>query len=125
ALDRGDRPALPPRVAALVDRLPPAVDRARRDAHGEDLVARAVRANVLRFCAQVRQQSRLLQKLEDTGRLVVVPAIYDLASGDLEWLDPWAPAAPDAPLPPAPAVETAPQPAPSGPPQPQPAQPVR
>jgi carbonic anhydrase len=129
AVEHGDDPALSPNLRALVDRLAPAVERARREAHGEDLVARAVRANVLRFCAQVRQQSRLLQKLEDAGRFVVVPAIYDLASGDIEWLDPSAPSAPDA-LPAAPAAETAPQPAaaapapgdePFAPPQPQPA----
>jgi carbonic anhydrase len=134
AVEHGDDPALSPNLRALVDRLAPAVERARREAHGEDLAERAVRANVLRFCAQVRQQSRLLQKLEDAGRLVVAPVIYDLASGDLEWLDPSAPPAPDAQLPPAPAAEMAPQPAeptaapddePVGPPQPPPAVPVR
>jgi carbonic anhydrase len=139
AVEHGDDPTLSPNLRALVDRLAPAVERARREARGDDLVARAVRANVLRFCAQVRQQSRLLQKLEDAGRLVVAPAIYDLASGDIEWLDPSAPTpllqqpGREPQLPPAPAGETALRPAdsapapddePLGPPQPQPAAPA-
>lgn len=100
ALAEAARPADPARTEnarALVDRVSPSVD-GRRD----DLRAAAV-ANAVRTAAALRQRSALLQRLEDEGRLLLIPAVYDVATGDVEWLaEPPAPRRPQA----APAGES-------------------
>lgn len=83
ALAEAARPADPARsenTRALVDRVAPSVD-------GRGADARAVAAaNALRTTAALRQRSALLQRLEDEGRLLLIPALYDVATGDVEWL---------------------------------------
>lgn len=113
-------PELPhatPSMRSLLDRLQPAVERARQGGgDGAGLVAAAVRGNVLRTLQLARAQSSLLRGLEQEGRFAMVPAVYDLASGDIEWLkDHGAPAVePAAAMPPAaPMGEGAPTPHPA------------
>lgn len=78
---------LSPHMRALLARLEPSVAQARAEGdRGTDLVARAVRANVLRTVAETRSRSALLRQLEAEGRFAVLPAVYDLATGDLSWL---------------------------------------
>ena len=74
-------------VMTLLARLEPSVARAQADgSKGADLVARAVRGNVLRTVAETRSRSPLLRHLEAEGRFAVLPAVYDLATGDVAWL---------------------------------------
>jgi carbonic anhydrase len=93
-------------MRALLARLEPSVERARAQAHGDEpLIDLAVRFNVQRFVQETRNRSADLRRLEQAGRFALVPTVYDLESGDLQWLD-------DAPAqvpPAAPAAETAPR----------------
>lgn len=85
--EQRDDAHLSPALRALVERIEPSVAEARRTTKlPERLLDAAVRANVLRTCAQARRQSALLQSMIDAGTLQVVPAVYDLATGEIEWL---------------------------------------
>jgi carbonic anhydrase len=78
---------LSPSMRALLDRIAPAVERARRlGAHGGELVDRAVEEHVLRTVADARERSPLLRQLEQDGKFAMLPTVYDLGSGDLRWL---------------------------------------
>ncbi len=108
AAAHGDDPHLSVNLRALFERLAPAVERARHDgASADDLVALAVRANVQRFVVQARQQSVILRELEHQGRFTMLPAVYDLPTGDIEWLKEASPGDSPAAMP-APAGESAP-----------------
>lgn len=87
ALEQGQAPDATPHLRALRQRLEPAIERARREpGSGRNLLAAATRANALRFVQQVRQQSSLLRELEAKGRFAMLPAVYDLGAGDIDWL---------------------------------------
>ncbi|MGE3171905.1 MAG: carbonic anhydrase [Planctomycetota bacterium] len=94
AAEHGGDPNLSTNLRALVDRIQPAVAAARhQQGQGHDLIGRAVRANVLRFLQQARRDSAILRGLEQQGRFAMLPAVYDLATGDIEWLKDQGPAA--------------------------------
>jgi len=98
---------LTPNLRALLARLEPPVEKARRGgATGQALVDLAVRANVQRVVVEARSRSAILRDLEQQGRLAMLPAVYDLASGEIVWLKDAA--EPEAAPPPAPAGESAP-----------------
>jgi carbonic anhydrase len=80
-----DQP-LTPNLRALLARLEPAVTSARAETRGGDVVALAVKANALRTLADARSRSALLRELEHEGRFAMLGCVYDVASGDLEWL---------------------------------------
>lgn len=92
----------------LMAALEPAVERARAAAApGRNPIDLAIRANVQRFLGEARSRSAILRQLEQAGRFAMLPAVYDLASGDLEWLnDRAAGTAPAEPAHAAPAGET-------------------
>lgn len=46
----------------------------------------AIRNNVLAQTEQVTKQSSLLKDFASTGRIKIVPAVYDLKSGEVHWL---------------------------------------
>lgn len=48
----------------------------------------AIRNNVLAQTRQVTKESTLLEEFASTGRIKIVPAIYDLKSGEVIWLEP-------------------------------------
>ncbi|MBL9077674.1 MAG: carbonic anhydrase [Planctomycetes bacterium] len=85
ALEHPENQQLSPNLRALLARIEPSVAAARAQGRG-DLVELAVRANVLRTVAEARSRSGLLRQLETDGRFALLPAVYDLATGDLEWL---------------------------------------
>lgn len=97
-------------MRALLARIEPSVEKVRPSgATGSDLVELAVRTNVQRAVAEARSRSAILRHLEDEGRFAMLPTVYDIATGDLEWLkdatEP-AEAAPEATPAAAPAGET-------------------
>jgi carbonic anhydrase len=51
----------------------------------KDLSA-AIHNNVLAQTQQITKQSALLKDLAATGRIKIVPAVYDLKSGEVRWL---------------------------------------
>jgi carbonic anhydrase len=97
-------------MRALLARLEPSVEKARAAGNqGRDLVELAMRGNVLRTLAEARSRSAVLRELEQQGRFVMVPAVYDIASGDVTWLEDRAEPPPAAPMgETAPAHDTAP-----------------
>jgi carbonic anhydrase/SulP family sulfate permease len=58
------------------------------DADREAVVNAVARRNVQRSVEQLTQQSETLRKLVDAGQAVVVGAMYDVASGQIEFLGP-------------------------------------
>lgn len=76
---------LSPNMRALLTRLEPSVAAARAKG-GKDVIDLAVRGNALRTVAEARSRSSLLRQLEADGRFTMLAAVYDIASGDLEWL---------------------------------------
>jgi carbonic anhydrase len=68
-----------------MEALAPAVEEAR--GQEGDLVENAVRANVRRVCAQLRESEPVLRPLVDEGRVQVYGVVYDLRSGRLTPLD--------------------------------------
>jgi len=73
-------------IPALVDNIVPAVERARVTAPGAALFAQAVKLNVWQSIDDLFLQSAEVRELVRHGKLRVVGAVYDLASGSVEWL---------------------------------------
>lgn len=93
-------------MRSLLARIEPSVEKVRPSgATGADLVELAVRTNVQRAVAEARSRSVILRHLEDEGRFAMLPTVYDIATGDLEWLKDANERAEAAPSP-APAGET-------------------
>ena len=72
-------------VVSLMDAIFPSVLLARRQQG--DLIANAVRANVMRSVQQLRDSWPTLQKLYSAKKIAIVGAIYDLRTGKVIWLD--------------------------------------
>ena len=76
-------------IPSLLDSIVPAVEKARRehpDLSNEDLVAVAVKENVWQAIEDLLQSSPAVRDRCAKGRVKVVGAIYDLASGRVQWL---------------------------------------
>ncbi len=77
-------------LGAILNRIRPAVRSlpgTAPDADHDTLVRQAVRANVRAQVAVLTQGSEILGRLIEKGRLTVVGAEYDLATGEVEFLD--------------------------------------
>jgi len=62
-------------------------DLAHADGPARDAIVNAVaRRNVLRVCQQIQAQSTALRALVRQGKIAIVGALYDLATGDIEIL---------------------------------------
>ena len=86
AADANTDPTSSPNQRALARRLEAAVVAARRSADGEAAIDLAARVQALRVVAEARARSPLLRAAEDAGHLLAVSCVYDLASGDIDWL---------------------------------------
>jgi carbonic anhydrase len=51
-------------------------------------LAAAVRANAAYQAEQLARQSEVLRDFAETGRVLIVPAVYSLTTGEVSWLDP-------------------------------------
>ena len=79
-----------PHLRAIVDRIRPAIEDIVTDPGApsrEDVVARAVRANVRASAAQLRSGSEIIERLMRTDGLRVVGAEYSLESGVVDFFD--------------------------------------
>lgn len=77
-------------IPPLVDIITPAVRRAQhkhKDLHGSELVPYAVEENVWHGIETLFRQSPAVRQAVQDGKTKVVGAIYDLASGSIQWLD--------------------------------------
>ncbi len=90
ALQPPDAP-LPAHLDSLARRVRSALagDEAGAAAHDDSPAARldrAVRANARLTCREIIEGSETVRAAAEAGRVRVVPAVYDLASGAVEWL---------------------------------------
>lgn len=81
-------------VADLVSAIRPAVERARRQnprAEGESLTSQAIRENVWQSIFDLLRTSPALRSQAREGTLMIVGAVYDITSGEVEFLGehPW------------------------------------
>lgn len=77
---------LPGRLFVLMDALEPSVLRAQA-AHPDDVLNAAIAENVRRQAHRLRTISPLIATAQAAGRVIVVGAIYDMATGRVNLLD--------------------------------------
>ncbi len=78
-----------PNLAILLKDIRPAVEAAKaKGADGDHLAAEAVKENVRLQLKNVTARSEVLRKLVAEGTFRTAGAVYDLASGRVEWLAP-------------------------------------
>lgn len=74
-------------LTQLLKKIEPLVEMARQEGlKGEALVNRVAELHVQRVVASIPQKSPLLRKLLSEGRVEVVGAMYDLATGEVQFL---------------------------------------
>jgi carbonic anhydrase len=76
---------LPGHLAAFVPAILPVVAAARTQ--GGDVLDNSVRLNAKKIAAELRLCEPILSHLVHEGKLAVVPARYDLDTGEVEWLE--------------------------------------
>jgi carbonic anhydrase len=82
---------LPPNIANLVEPIKPAVDKAREanpEAAKDVLLKAAITANVWQAIDDMLRLSPIIRERVKDGRAQVVGALYDLDSGQVQWLGP-------------------------------------
>ena len=75
-----------PNLQAIVDKIDPAVTRAKAHAKGDDLLQAAIEENVLQSAKDVVASSEVLQHVLHDGKLTVYEAVYSLDSGKVTQL---------------------------------------
>jgi carbonic anhydrase len=78
-------------LAALVKPIVPAVARAKSEnpgVTGEALVNAAIKANIWQAMEDLFQKSKLIKEKAKAGKVKVLGALYDLDTGQVEWLGP-------------------------------------
>jgi len=77
-------------IVPLVDKLKPVVEQARKECPHCDTFTQANHAaaiNVRRVCKEIVRDSKVVRDAVAEGHTVVLGAMYDLDSGEVEWLD--------------------------------------
>lgn len=77
----------PGHIASLVEAIQPAVDEARKEASGEELLNAAIDINIKNIVDQLKTSQPILSELVKKGELTVVGARYHLDSGEVEILE--------------------------------------
>jgi carbonic anhydrase len=77
---------VPGRIFVLIDGLEPSVLRAR-EANPDDIIGGTTRENVRRQVHRLRTISPLIAEAVAAGRTEVVGAVFDMASGEVIFLD--------------------------------------
>jgi carbonic anhydrase len=86
-----DNSKLPPNIANLVAPIKPAVDKAREanpDAAKDALLKAAITDNVWQAMDDMLRQSSIIREKVRDSKVQVVGALYDLDSGQVQWLGP-------------------------------------
>lgn len=83
-----------PNLQSIVDRIRPSVYNLHEiytangnDMDADELIARGIKANVRMSVSQLKHGSRILEDSVDNGSLLIVGAIYDLETGQVQFLD--------------------------------------
>jgi carbonic anhydrase len=72
-------------IGAILAEIAPAVNQAKATPGKEGLVDDAVHANAARTAGALVERSPVLKKAVEEKKLKIVTAVYDLASGKVEW----------------------------------------
>lgn len=72
-------------LGAIVKEIRPGVDAARKAPAKEGQVNDAVHANAARAADRLTQASPVLKKLVAEGKVRIITAVYDVATGTIEW----------------------------------------
>jgi carbonic anhydrase len=86
---RGKGHKLERNIPPLVDNIIPAVERAigqHKDVHGDEIIPFAIEENVWQGIEDLFMKSPAVRKLVQEGKAEVVGAIYDVATGKVDWL---------------------------------------
>ena len=86
-----DDTKLPPNIASLVEPIKPAVDKAREanpQAAKDELLKAAITGNVWQALEDMLRLSPIIREKVKAGQAQVVGALYDLDSGQVQWLGP-------------------------------------
>jgi carbonic anhydrase len=86
---QGDGHPLERNIPQLVDNIIPAVKKAmvaHENLHGDDIIPYAIQENVWQGIEDLLMKSPATRELMAQGRVKVVGAIYDVASGKVTWL---------------------------------------
>lgn len=73
-------------LPSLVSLIKPAAEKARTSAVEEDLVPRAIELNVWQQVENIFARSALIREFAAAGKVTIVGAVYDIASGKVQWL---------------------------------------
>jgi methyl-accepting chemotaxis protein len=76
-------------IPALVDNIIPAVEKAKHehgDTFSQELLASAIQHNVWQSIDDLLKRSPGTVKLVEEGKLIIVGAVYDLATGRVNWM---------------------------------------
>lgn len=76
-------------LTELVSKIAPAVNTARAEdpTEGEGFVDRVVEINIGGVLRQIRERSAVLAQMERDGEIALVGAMYDVATGEVRFLD--------------------------------------
>gem|GEM_PF-4176555 len=61
--------------------------KAEAEGSGSDTVKKVVKANALAVAEQLLERSAIIRKAVQEKRTRVVPAVYDLETGEMGWLE--------------------------------------
>jgi methyl-accepting chemotaxis protein/carbonic anhydrase len=84
-LAKGARLDLETNIPPLIEKIRPAVDRAIA-AGDDDLIPRAIAENVWQSIEDLLRRSPETRALAESGRVKIVGAVYDVATGAVSWL---------------------------------------
>jgi len=79
------RPTAPGEVLDIVKEIVPVARRVRPDADKAAYIDDVVRANTVAVAEALVRRSAIVRKAVDAGRTRVVPAVYDLGTGRVDW----------------------------------------
>ncbi|MGC3958632.1 MAG: carbonic anhydrase [Verrucomicrobiota bacterium] len=73
-------------LPSLISLIKPAAEKARISATEEDLVPRAIELNVWQQVENIFSRSALVREFAAAGKVTIIGAVYDIASGKVQWL---------------------------------------
>ena len=78
-------------ITSMLANLKPAIDSVtdeteNRTSSNDGFVQKVVESNVLLTVADIRRDSPTLKKMEDNGEIVIAAAVYDVASGKVDFI---------------------------------------
>ena len=80
-------PALPGEMDDFAEQIAPVARSQKVSGSGSEAVDQVVKANALAVAKQLVERSAIIRKAVEEKRTRIVPAVYDLESGEVSWLE--------------------------------------